>query len=76
MDHFGARTRAVCEIPYDPELAHGGPIRWTQLAPQTRNAWIRAGATVANALAEHDQRTREAHRPVAPLSAQSFCSGA
>ncbi|HEY8300618.1 MAG TPA: hypothetical protein VIG48_01840 [Jatrophihabitans sp.] len=63
-EHFGARTRAVCEIPYDPELAHGGPIRWTQLAPETRNAWIRAGATVANCLAEHDQRTREAHRPV------------
>src|SRR5690242_215616 len=62
MSHFGARTRAVCEIPYDPELAHGGPIRWTALAPETRNAWILAGATVVNCLGEQDQRTRAARR--------------
>ena len=62
LDHFSARTRSVCEIPYDPELAHGGPIRWTQLAPATRNAWILAGATVVNALAEQDQRAHEARR--------------
>jgi MinD-like ATPase involved in chromosome partitioning or flagellar assembly len=62
LEHFSARTRSVCEIPYDPELAHGGPIRWTQLAPATRNAWILAGATVVNALAEQDQRAHEARR--------------
>jgi MinD-like ATPase involved in chromosome partitioning or flagellar assembly len=54
--HFAARTRAVVEIPFDPELAHGGPIRWTALAPRTRHAWVEAGAWIANALAEHDER--------------------
>jgi MinD-like ATPase involved in chromosome partitioning or flagellar assembly len=64
LEHFTARTRAVCEIPYDVELAHGGPIRWTALAPETRNAWILAGATVVNCLAEQDQRTHAARRTV------------
>lgn len=62
VEHFGARTRAVAEIPYDGELAHGGPIRWSALAPATRNAWILAGATVANALADHDRRALAARR--------------
>jgi MinD-like ATPase involved in chromosome partitioning or flagellar assembly len=62
LDHFRARTRAVAEIPYDRELAHGGPIRWTALEPATRNAWILAGATIANALADYDQRTMAARR--------------
>ena len=62
IEHFSARTRAVCEIPYDQELAHGGPIRWSQLSVASRNAWIEAGATVVNALAEQDQRTRDARR--------------
>ncbi|MGI8679235.1 MAG: hypothetical protein ACR2LX_11210 [Jatrophihabitans sp.] len=57
MSHFSARTRAVVQIPYDKELAHGGPITWTSLTPQTRNAWVRAGATIADALAEQDERT-------------------
>jgi MinD-like ATPase involved in chromosome partitioning or flagellar assembly len=62
LEHFSARTRAVCEIPYDAELAHGGPIRWNNLAPETRNAWILAGATVVNSLADQDQRARVARR--------------
>jgi MinD-like ATPase involved in chromosome partitioning or flagellar assembly len=56
VTHFETRTRAVVEIPYDAELAHGGPIRWTDLAPATRNAWVLAGATIINALAERDQQ--------------------
>jgi MinD-like ATPase involved in chromosome partitioning or flagellar assembly len=62
VEHFRARTQAVAEIPYDRELAHGGPIRWTALAPATRNAWILAGATIANALADYDQRALAARR--------------
>lgn len=54
VSHFGARTRAVLEIPYDRQLAHGGPIRWNELAPQTRHAWTRAGATIAELLAERE----------------------
>ncbi|MBE7186725.1 hypothetical protein [Jatrophihabitans endophyticus] len=56
VPHFQARTRAVCEVPYDTELAHGGPIRWAHLAPATRNAWIHAGATIVNCLADDDRR--------------------
>ncbi|MGH8862265.1 MAG: hypothetical protein ACRDVG_13735 [Jatrophihabitantaceae bacterium] len=62
IEHFMARTHAVAEIPFDQELAHGGPIRWTSLAPETRNAWILAGATIANCLAEHDERTMAQRR--------------
>ena len=60
--HFSARTWAVVEIPFDPELAHGGPIRWTALEPRSRTAWIRAGATIVNALAESDHRALAARR--------------
>jgi MinD-like ATPase involved in chromosome partitioning or flagellar assembly len=56
LEHFSARTRAVIEIPYDTALAHGGPIRWNDLAAPTRHAWIRAGATIANCLGERDER--------------------
>lgn len=62
IEHFSARTRAVAEIPYDQQLAHGGPIRWTDLAPRTRNAWILAGATIVDALVEHDQQALAARR--------------
>ncbi len=62
LDHFRNRTRSVVEIPFDTELAHGGPIRWSELAPATRTAWTRAGATVANALAEHDEKTLATRR--------------
>ena len=62
VDHFTARTRAVIEIPYDRELAHGGPINWTDLAAPTRNSWIQAGATIANCLAEQDQRAMAERR--------------
>jgi MinD-like ATPase involved in chromosome partitioning or flagellar assembly len=62
VGHFAARTRAVVEVPYDPEIAHGGPIRWTDLSRESRNAWIHAGATIVNALAQHDERTVAAGR--------------
>jgi ATPases involved in chromosome partitioning len=60
--HFTSRTRAVVEIPYDQEIAHGGPIRWQHLDAATRNAWVRAGATIVDALAEHDERALAARR--------------
>jgi MinD-like ATPase involved in chromosome partitioning or flagellar assembly len=54
LSHFAARTRTVVEVPYDPGIAAGGPIRWTQLTEQSRRAWVRAGATVVTALAAVD----------------------
>lgn len=62
LDHFAARTRAVFEIPYDQELAHGGPIRWDSLAADTRNAWIRAAGMIATRLGEQDMRALDARR--------------
>ena len=60
--HFAARTRAVAEIPYDQQLAHGGPIRWSELASRTRTAWTLAGATIIEALVEHDHKALAARR--------------
>lgn len=57
LEHFATRTRAIAEIPYDPHIAHGGPIRWKALADPTRTAWVAAGATIVNALAEQDSLT-------------------
>jgi MinD-like ATPase involved in chromosome partitioning or flagellar assembly len=62
LTHFGTRTRTIAEIPYDPQLAHGGPIQWNSLAEPTRNAWVLAGSAIANALAERDERSRAARR--------------
>lgn len=60
LQHFGARTQAVVEIPYDPAIAVGGPIRWNELADATRSAWVRAGAVVVSALAAGEYTE---HRP-------------
>jgi MinD-like ATPase involved in chromosome partitioning or flagellar assembly len=63
IGHFAARTRAVLEVPYDAEIAHGGPIRWADLSRRSHTAWIHAGAAIVNALAEHDERTLAAGQP-------------
>lgn len=62
MAHFRTRTRAIAEIPYDPHLAEGGPIQWTELAQGTRNAWTLAGAAIVDALVEQDDRHLAARR--------------
>ena len=51
MSHFGARTRSVIEIPYDPHIAVGGPMEWAKMREPTRRAWTRTGAAVIDALA-------------------------
>jgi MinD-like ATPase involved in chromosome partitioning or flagellar assembly len=51
MSHFGTRTRAVVEIPYDPHIAVGGPMEWAKMREPTRRAWTLTGAAVVNALA-------------------------
>ena len=62
LQHFGQRTRAVVEIPYDPLIALGGPIEWLRLKPETRRAWTHAGAAVVNALVAQDETERMANR--------------
>jgi len=48
-DHFGARCRAVCRIPFDPHLEEGAEIELDRLSPTTRLALLEMAATVADA---------------------------
>jgi MinD-like ATPase involved in chromosome partitioning or flagellar assembly len=46
--HFGARCRAVCRIPFDPHLEEGAEIELDRLAAPTRLALLDLAATVAD----------------------------
>ncbi|MCL2848540.1 MAG: chromosome partitioning protein [Micrococcales bacterium] len=48
--HFGALTRTVVEVPYDPALVSGGSIDFTKLRRDTREAWLQAAASVVDGL--------------------------
>ncbi len=47
-EHFGARVRAVVEIPYDRHLVTGGIIDMAQLDNSTEQAFLELSATVAD----------------------------
>jgi MinD-like ATPase involved in chromosome partitioning or flagellar assembly len=47
-NHFGARCRAVCQIPFDPHLEEGAEIELDRLLPATRLALLEMAATVAD----------------------------
>jgi len=46
--HFGARCRAVCRIPFDPHLEEGAEIELDRLAAPTRLGLLELAATVAD----------------------------
>ncbi|WP_245975605.1 AAA family ATPase [Amycolatopsis palatopharyngis] len=46
--HFGARTRGVCKIPFDPHLEEGAEIELDRLDTGTRLALLDLAATVAD----------------------------
>jgi MinD-like ATPase involved in chromosome partitioning or flagellar assembly len=46
--HFGARCRAVCRIPFDPHLEEGAEIELDRLSADTRLALLELAATVAD----------------------------
>jgi MinD-like ATPase involved in chromosome partitioning or flagellar assembly len=48
--HFGARCRGVLRVPYDKHLDSGAPVRYASLAPESRRAWLRVAAAVADGL--------------------------
>lgn len=50
VNHFGARTRGVMPIPYDPALVDGGVVNYDRLSPATHTAWLYACAAMAEAL--------------------------
>jgi MinD-like ATPase involved in chromosome partitioning or flagellar assembly len=47
-EHFAARCRAVCEIPFDPHLEEGAEIDLDHLNSPTRMALLDLAATVAD----------------------------
>ncbi|MDQ1526448.1 MAG: hypothetical protein QOG18_1061 [Microbacteriaceae bacterium] len=48
-DGFGSLARAAVSVPFDRAM-HGGKLRYDDLAPATRRAWLRAAAAVAEGL--------------------------
>ena len=46
--HFGARCRAVCRIPFDPHLEEGAEIELDRLSADTRLSLLELAATVAD----------------------------
>ncbi|MEU4561426.1 AAA family ATPase [Actinoplanes sp. NPDC023936] len=50
--HFATRTRAVAVVPYDPALEVGSSIEYGDLQADTRQAWLRAAATMLEPFAE------------------------
>lgn len=47
---FGARTRGVFPIPFEPALVDGGVINFDRVSPRTEHAWLFACAAMASAL--------------------------
>jgi MinD-like ATPase involved in chromosome partitioning or flagellar assembly len=48
--HFDQRCRAVLRVPYDRHLDSGAPVRYAALSPESRRAWLRVAAAVADGL--------------------------
>ena len=48
--HFDQRCRVVLRVPYDRHLDSGAPVRYPALSPESRRAWLRVAAAVADGL--------------------------
>nr|WP_250000767.1 ParA family protein [Actinoplanes sp. M2I2] len=48
--HFAARTRAVLLAPYEKLIDSGEPIRYGHLSTNTKDAWLKIAAAVAEGL--------------------------
>jgi MinD-like ATPase involved in chromosome partitioning or flagellar assembly len=48
--HFDARCRTVLRVPYDKHLDSGAPVRYNVVSPESRRAWLRVAAAVADGL--------------------------
>lgn len=57
-EHFAARCRAVCRIPFDPHLEEGAEVELDQLQPATRLALLELAATVADDFPHASGRAR------------------
>jgi MinD-like ATPase involved in chromosome partitioning or flagellar assembly len=48
--HFAARTRSVLLAPYEKLIDSGEPLRYGQLSNNTKDAWLKIAAAVAEGL--------------------------
>jgi MinD-like ATPase involved in chromosome partitioning or flagellar assembly len=48
--HFGARCRVVLRVPYDKHLDAGATMRYSAISSESRHAWLRVAAAVADGL--------------------------
>jgi MinD-like ATPase involved in chromosome partitioning or flagellar assembly len=48
--HFSARCRTILRVPYDRHLDSGAPVRYSAVSPESRRAWLRVAAAVADGL--------------------------
>jgi MinD-like ATPase involved in chromosome partitioning or flagellar assembly len=48
--HFDQRCRLALRVPYDRHLDSGAPVRYNALTPESRRAWLRVAAAVAEGL--------------------------
>jgi MinD-like ATPase involved in chromosome partitioning or flagellar assembly len=62
-EHFSRRCRAVVRIPFDHHLETGAEIEMDQLAPETRHAYARLAAAVADGFGDEVQAHSERLRP-------------
>src|SRR5205823_6076470 len=58
VSHFGARCRAVCQIPFDTHLEEGAEIELDRLQPATRLALLELAAVVADDFPQASLRGR------------------
>lgn len=54
--HFSTRAKHVLRIPYDTQIAGGGPIDFSRLQPETRRAAREIAATLVESLRGRDAR--------------------
>lgn len=47
---YASRSRVVCRVPFDPILVSGSVVDYGNLSRETRDAWLRACAAMAEAL--------------------------
>jgi MinD-like ATPase involved in chromosome partitioning or flagellar assembly len=48
--HFEQRCRTVLRVPYDRHLDSGAPVDYSALSSESRRAWLRVAAAVADGL--------------------------
>ncbi|MDO5662288.1 MAG: chromosome partitioning protein, partial [Brachybacterium sp.] len=50
LQHFGAHTRAVHEVPFERQFVDGSTLDWSRISPATKNAWLAATASIVAGL--------------------------